>query len=127
MTQQEEKRIIQLRKQGLSLSEIAVCMNINAASIRSFCSRNNVQLDVCLQCGKTILQSPQRKEKKFCSDKCRMTWWNHNAGAGGRAPHHTQVCRNCHTTFDCFHSKSRVYCSRKCYAEARRKAAVTNE
>lgn len=32
----------------------------------------------CLCCGKEVVQPGGRKEKKFCSDKCRNKWWNSN-------------------------------------------------
>ena len=124
MTEFEKEKITQLRTQGYSYDDIAKKLNLKASSIRSYCSRNNILPSICPQCGAPVFQNPNRKRKRFCSTKCRITWWNKHPDLGTRHPHHTQVCPICGQSFDCFKTKPRVYCSRQCYSDARRKAAV---
>ena len=126
MTDYEKEKILQLRQQGYSFTEISKQLNIKSGSIRSFCSRYSITPALCPQCGAFVFQTPHRKTKRFCSKKCRMNWWNHNTDWENRNPHHTQVCPVCHKTFKCFKAKPRMYCSRSCYAQARRKAANKN-
>jgi endogenous inhibitor of DNA gyrase (YacG/DUF329 family) len=35
----------------------------------------------CEFCGQSVRQSEHRKRKRFCSDKCRMSWWNRRYAA----------------------------------------------
>lgn len=119
LTDQQKEQINSLRLQGTTYPEIAKQLSLTESCVKTFCYRNRINLVRCPQCGKIVLQTEHRKPKRFCSTKCRMTWWNHNADQGKRTPHHTQVCPVCNQTFDCYHSKQRVYCSRKCYVEAR--------
>ena len=70
-----------LRRQGQGYKRIAQSLNLPLNTVKSFCRRNEIQpvdSDVahCLFCGAQIEQTSGRKEKRFCSDKCRSQWWN---------------------------------------------------
>jgi hypothetical protein len=54
----------------------------------------------------------------FCSDECRLTWWNQNKYREGGKPR-TFKCLNCGKEFQAFVVKERKYCSHACYIEAR--------
>lgn len=125
MTAEEQKQITSLRMQGLSQAKIASKLNLNVNAVKSWCRRHPIDAvskSVCLYCGKPTQQQPNRKEKKFCSDKCRAAWWSEHPEkrAIRKAYHH--VCKNCGTEFDNNRLQS-VYCSQSCYADARRKEA----
>ena len=126
MTDFEKEKIQELRQQGFNSSKIAEELGLKSSSVRSYCSRNSVEAPTCPQCGAVVLQSPHRKAKRFCSAKCRMDWWNHHTDLKNRKPHHTQICPICHRTIKCYKAEPRKYCSRSCYAQARRKAANNN-
>ena len=115
----EKRAIFDLKEQGNSYREISEILGINISTIKSFCSRHKPITDNCKQCGVPVRQTPHRKHKDFCCDKCRITWWNHHPKSGHRTPHHTQVCAYCHKTFNCYRAGHRVYCSRTCYNKAR--------
>ena len=119
MTNEEKEKIIRLRMQGLTCAEIGEKMGMKRTTVTTFCSRYNVKLYRCPQCGIVVPQNPNRKPKRFCSDKCRMDWWNRHPEKGNRKPHHTQICPVCHKEFDCFRARGRVYCSRSCYTKSR--------
>ena len=55
MTQQQKQAIHRMREEG----RVAL-----------------VDGTFCHQCGIPIQQTVGRKQKQYCSDKCRMTWWN---------------------------------------------------
>ena len=81
-------RIYALRTAGYSYVEIARLLDLPVGSVKSFCSRNEVKRRndqthlekgvrcACQQCGAPVTQQPHRKLKLFCSDSCRMRWWN---------------------------------------------------
>ena len=78
MTDKEKREIIELRNSGLGYGEIAKKLNVSRSTISTFFNR---QIDtkitnVCKECGKKLTNVPGKKEKVFCSDRCRYNWWN---------------------------------------------------
>lgn len=123
MTTAQKEAITHLQKQGLGYRRISKELNLSLAAIKSYCLRHPVEpeLNVCLQCGTPLTQLPHKKQQKFCSDVCRTAWWNRNRDKAGHQTTYSAVCTFCGKTFDS--SKAgRRYCSRQCYADARRKA-----
>lgn len=119
LTEIQKQEIKKLRDLNIGYKTIAQKLGVSVGQVRHECSHQPKV--VCLQCSQPIKQDPHRKEKKFCSDKCRITWWNHHKKIDRNPPKHTQVCEYCHQEFHCYKSKDSKYCSRKCYADARRK------
>ena len=73
----------------------------------------------CLFCGKPVVQMPGRKEKKFCSDACRIHWWSKNKYIVPRKSRRTFVCQSCGEEFTAYGTDNRKYCSHACYISAR--------
>ena len=71
--------ISQMRLEGKKSTEIATALGISVNTVKSHIRRHPEVINavLCLNCGKAVPQTPGRKHKKFCSDKCRTTWWNH--------------------------------------------------
>ena len=114
MASKKASEILELRRQGLGYKTIAAITGYSVNTVKSTCRRHPpLNEKVCLQCGAKIEQPPHRKEKKFCSDKCRLAWWKAH-------PEHL-ICAHCGQPFDSYGNDHRKYCSRTCYAEARRK------
>ncbi|WP_231465828.1 hypothetical protein [Selenomonas sp. FC4001] len=66
-----------------------------------------------MQCGNHLEQVLRRKKKKFCSDGCRIRWWNHHM----HLMKANAVCVHCGKEF---HGRSgRKYCSHRCYIAER--------
>ena len=110
MTADERIKLIRMKNEGCKYREMAQKLNISESAIKSFFKRNHSNCPVC----GTIVA-----DKKFCSDKCRTTWWR-------KHPHKTTgmiecKCISCGRTFYAFPSKQRKYCSKQCYGKACRK------
>lgn len=73
-----QNQIRNLALKGYGYKRIASVLEISPNTVKSHLRRHPITsgCTVCLHCGKPVEQNPGRKEKKFCSDKCRMTWWN---------------------------------------------------
>ena len=71
--------ISQMRASGKKPTEIATALGISVNTVKSHLRRHPQNPDTvyCTNCGAAVPQTPGRKVKKFCSDRCRMTWWNH--------------------------------------------------
>ena len=87
MIDSQKHNIIALRQKGMSYGEIANKLEISINTIKSFCRRSLIELgkNICKHCGKPVEQNPGRREKKFCSDACRMKWWSAHPEMGKRS------------------------------------------
>ena len=125
MTNEEKELIIRLRGEGVGYKAIATQLGVSANSVKSFCKRNDVEgapireEHSCICCGKPVLQNPGRKEKKFCSDRCRMKWWNGHLDQVKRKANYEITCQCCGKVFIAYGNAGRKYCSHECYIEDR--------
>ena len=79
MTKYQIEVLNTMRSRGKSPSAIAAVLQISVNTVRSYMRRHppeDVLQVECLWRGKPIVQVKGRKAKRFCSDKCRNTWWN---------------------------------------------------
>ena len=83
MTDEQKEIIHNLREQGVGYRKIAKVLGLSDNTVKSYCQRKGLggmkkttvrvdDIHVCKFCGKEVKQTPGRKEKKFCSDRCRQ-------------------------------------------------------
>jgi endogenous inhibitor of DNA gyrase (YacG/DUF329 family) len=124
------EKIKQMRDAGFSYSRIAAAMGISENTVKSFCRRNNLngfgvkascngQSDCCRQCGRSLVHITGAKQKRFCSDKCRMIWWNSHPEAVNRKAIFLFNCIQCGASVESYGNKKRKYCSRACYGKSK--------
>lgn len=79
MKKQETEKITQMRLNGATPTEIARKLNLSVNTIKSHIRRHPEisAAGKCLYCGVPVVQPEGRKKKKFCSDRCRISYWNH--------------------------------------------------
>ena len=132
MTVDEKNNITQLRAAGISYAQIAFKTGINENTVKTFCRRNGLRtgqqriprfVEVshkpCRQCGVPVIQYPGRKEKKFCCDSCRNTWWNTHLHMVKRDAMYEHTCLACGDKFYAYGNKARKYCCHECYIKDR--------
>ena len=135
MTLDDKTRLIEMRANGHSYTEIAEALGIPRNTIKTFCRRNGMtseQTDkkpieterreteiLCQNCGKPVTQNPGRKLKKFCSATCRTHWWNTHMDLVNRKAMYDYTCPTCGTTFTAYGNAHRKYCCHECYIEDR--------
>ncbi len=124
MTDEQKNKIRNYRVGGLGYGKIAELLDLSVNTVKSYCRRNDLagnkselkaDVHLCQYCGEIVLQDPKRKEKKFCSDKCRMKWWNDNPDKVNRKANYELVCERCKKPFTSYGNQTRKYCSHKCY------------
>lgn len=128
MTETQKQQIVSLRRHGIGYLKIAQELGISQNTVKSYCRRNNLTRTEeisdepipapmsehhCLQCGVAVAQNDKRKLKKFCSDQCRMKWWNAHRNLVQHKKAAEAECPNCHTRFMAV--GGRKYCSHSCY------------
>lgn len=128
MTDEQRMQIVALREQGNGYKKIAQVLSISENTVKSFCKRNAIfrtEIVVssdelrCQCCGKPVKQNQGRKTKKFCSDRCRMKWWNGHLDLVQRKANYDFVCPVCKKSFTVYGNAHRKYCSHECYIEGR--------
>ena len=117
MTQAEKRKILHLRQIGYGCIKIAQEMGISSNTVKSFLRRNpsedNSKSTLCEQCGQAIVTNDKGKGKRFCSDACRIKWWNHHTNLMKE----NTVCKHCGKSF---HGRAgRKFCSHACYIAER--------
>jgi len=131
MTQNQKNKIQRMRADGVSYSIIATFLGISENTVKSFCRRNGLGSAVakhieipedpnyCKQCGKLLVQIPKQKLKKFCSQECRLVWWNANRDKISKKALYEFKCKCCSVPFKSYGNKHRLYCSHRCYVSDR--------
>lgn len=130
MTNEEKSRIAEMRRDGVGYKKIAQTLGLSEGTVKTFCHRNGLAAagmavpqaenkpfpqQPCKHCGKMILQIPGRKEKKFCSDDCRNSWWNKHLTEVKRKSMTDYICPACGKSFSAYGKRNRKYCSHECY------------
>lgn len=127
MTKQEIATLNLMRSHDKSAADIAIALGLSVNTVRSYIRRHPPKDAVqvgCRQCGKPVLQVKGRKAKYFCSDRCRNAWWNAHPEKVQRKAYYRLTCQFCGKEFVSYGNKNRKYCSRLCYADARRSRSV---
>lgn len=128
MTDEQKMQITSLREEGNGYKKIAQILGVSTNTVKSFCQRKNISgaavpvtgsESQCQCCGKAIKQIHGRKQKKFCSDQCRMKWWNSHLDKVQRKANYDFICPVCKKPFTSYGNANRKYCSHECYIEDR--------
>lgn len=131
MTDKQKNMIAEYREAGYSYTKISKIMDLSINSIKTFCKRHGLggvaayrieevrAVILCENCGNPVTQNPGRKQKKFCSDKCRMAWWNSHQDQVNRKANYEFICQHCKKVFIVYGNANRRFCSHACYIEDR--------
>ena len=121
MKKQEMDAIHEMRLQGKNVSEIGLALGISANTVRSHIRRHPEIYGGmnCEYCGKAITQSAGRKRKRFCSDRCRMAWWNSHREQVQKKAYYRLICVHCGKEFENYGNQNRKFCCRGCYLRSR--------
>lgn len=132
MTNEQREKITALRHQGYGYTAIANSVGLSKDSVKAYCrshclagekaekhSLAKVPTQLCLNCGKVLIQHPGRKQKKFCCPECRTAWWNAHPEAVKQKAVYTFTCPKCKKEFTAYGNAKRKYCSHGCYIAAR--------
>jgi endogenous inhibitor of DNA gyrase (YacG/DUF329 family) len=119
-------KIRELQMQGHGYKKIAKILGISENTVKSYCRRHPVE-NSCLQCGRALSHTQGKKRKKFCSDKCRLTWWNSHKEFVKKKTFYTLTCQHCGQLFESYGNSKRKFCSRACFNDSRRKENDNNE
>lgn len=143
MLKSDEKiKILELRNKGYGYKSIASILKVKRDDVRDYCRSKGVTgylgygksiipepkivkidyADSCKFCGKEIKTTNSIGRKhKFCSDKCRRSWWNEHPECKVKreSAWYAFNCLYCGKEFKAYGNKNRKYCGRKCCIEYR--------
>lgn len=112
MTQSQKEIISQMLAAGEKTAKIAESLGISPNTIKSYLRRK--KQNSCPNCGKPLIQLTHKRQKKFCSGRCRSAWWRKQNLAAGMLDY---TCVKCGSTFKAYPSQHRKYCTIACYRE----------
>lgn len=126
MTDAQRNRIKELRSQGKTYKAVSEQTGIPVNTIKTYCNRHGLNgravkpSSTCLYCGKPLVQTPGRRQKKFCNDTCRTRWWSHHRTEhkSQKGMHHLR-CAYCGKEFTAYGDAKRKYCCHGCYIKDR--------
>lgn len=123
MDDRQRQQIRELREEGYGYGRIAQILEISENTIKTYCRRHGLggvatnlassegKRQYCPCCKSVLELIPGRKPKKFCSDKCRMKWWNSHLDQVKRKANYSFVCPVCKKQFSVYGNANRKYCS----------------
>ena len=85
LTNEKKEKIREMRLIGLGYSAISTILRVKEDTIKSYCKRvglggvraiPGMKDCVCKNCGVHIEQTPHKRKKLYCSDKCRLQAWH---------------------------------------------------
>ena len=131
MTEAQIKQITEMRNAGFGYTTIATTMKVSKDCVRSYCRTHGltgkrapthiqkVGKEYCKTCGKPLEHTIGKRKKQFCSDGCRMDWWNSHSDQVKRKAYYPFTCASCGKKFTSYGNAKRTYCSHECYIKAR--------
>jgi len=134
MTLIQKNIITDMRSIDASYAEIANTLGLSKNTVKSYCQRNAiVQTNItksdnctyCKQCGVKFEIIPGRKQKIFCSDKCRTAWWVAHPEKLNRKATYNFICAFCGANFTAYGNQTRKFCNHACYVASRFGAKTT--
>lgn len=124
MTDQQSTQITNMRESGFGYSTIANQIGLPKECVKSYCRthgltgrRSSSHVDkeagsnTCRTCGRYLQHTPGKRKKQYCSDACRMDWWNAHQDKVKRKAYYSFTCAECGKTFSSYGNAKRVYCS----------------
>ncbi len=118
MTDKEKTTIDNVAASRTSITDISEKLHISRNTVKSYLQRKKT-VDVCLSCGAVLTHIPKKKKKKFCSDKCRMHYWNTHPNEMSHINAVVIKCEVCGKDVLSYRKKTRRFCSRECAAKGR--------
>lgn len=132
MIAHQQEFIKNMRTDGYSYSKIAEILNMSINTVKSYCYRydiksgeekpsraDDISKNYCKQCIKPLTKTTGSKQKRFCSDRCRLAWWNAHPEAITHKFIQKCTCLVCGQVFEVFRKRQRKYCSRTCYGKSK--------
>lgn len=125
MTTDEKRMLTIYRQQGLGYKKIAQMMGLSVNTVKTYCKRNALGAivvqqphstdSVCKCCNAPLVQNPGRKPRIFCSDACKVKWWNAHPELVKHRGDRQVICGHCGKPFGVNKNSTRKYCSHACY------------
>jgi len=130
MNAAQKQLIGKLRNAGLGYGTIASRLGLSLSTVKSYCRRNDISPNpsaadspecrpFCPRCGRPVISLEKRKQRRFCSNACRVAWWNGHKDLVSRKAIYLISCTGCGIVFESYGNRNRKYCSHACYINAR--------
>ena len=86
LTEKDKNKIGNMRKGGFGYRRIARFLGLSTDAVKYYIEKNNGNIkievtgitlkDICPNCCAPVVQTPHKRRKIYCSDKCRLQAWH---------------------------------------------------
>lgn len=86
LTENEKMKIDNMRKSGFGYRRIAGFLGLSKDAVKYYVQKNDTKIqsnatgitlkDICPNCCAPVVQTPHKRRKIYCSDKCRLQAWH---------------------------------------------------
>lgn len=120
MTAKDKLEILNLKRSGVSLKNIAEKFSISIPYVKKIAYSVKADETYCIQCGKVIKRG-KSNPRKFCSSECKRKFYKENPGVFNMKKVRTSICLYCHNEFQHYGRvrRERKFCSKSCAAKYR--------
>lgn len=133
MTEEQRLQIRLLRSRGMGYRKIAEVVKTSRDNVRSYCKtvgisgfRPEYEMNLqermndgkaCAFCGAELKQFKMGRNKRFCSEICRRTYWrmHRDEQQQKETAIYVMECPYCHKIFEVYGNKTRKYCCHEHY------------
>lgn len=125
MKDSDRRKLEELWLRGHGCAKIANELGMNVNIVKLYCRRHGLSGDRqqekipeidrdineprCKCCGIFITRKNGTKKRIFCSDKCRIAWWNNHQKLVNRKAEYAFICLNCEKRFAAYGNRERKY------------------
>ncbi len=124
MTDEQRAQIREMRERGFGYAAVAKAAGLSKGSVKAYCRAHGLsgvragsragKERVCPFCGNPLVRTHGGRKRRFCSDVCRVSWWNSHPKAVNRKAVYSFVCARCRKEFTAYGNSRRKYCSHAC-------------
>lgn len=88
LSKSEQEKVSNMRRLGFGYRRIAKFLGLNPMAVKYYLGKmwtgdeeisTSISIkDLCSNCGLPVVQTPHKRKKIYCSDKCRLQAWHKN-------------------------------------------------
>ena len=112
MTPQEKNKMLELRRSGVSIKDIADQYGISISMAKKTLYSVKPNEIYCIVCGHPAKMGP--RGTKFCCAKCKRQYYREHPGYVKHVKMHKGVCKHCGKEFEYYGRSHQEFCSKSC-------------
>lgn len=86
LTEKDILKVDNMRRSGFGYKRIAQFLGLSKDAVKYYIGKTEGKIkieatgvtlkDICPNCGSLLIQTPHKRKKKYCSNRCRLQAWH---------------------------------------------------